>query len=725
MKIRNLVIYITAGFIVGIIALVLAQYVTRTNVEELISGNESLLKEYRLSKELIGLQKDLLLLDNTIKTAATTGDSGKITDFEKDIAKIREDAETLKKSQVAARYTQNLDLLIGEKIMLSRQLVDSFYTAGKPLPEQFVARHRALRLSEQITTLTHQIDTTGRIALAEKLKSVDRSGQKVMNWNVYIIVLVLVLLSGVFVIIIQRMKKQAELINQLNTSEKKLKEAVLVKENFLANMSHEIRTPLNAILGYTDLLKKEKLEDEARLHLTTVHQSGETLLAIVNDILDLSKIESGMLRIEQVPFDVRNLVKSSVAMFRHKSDEKGVALHLDISPDIPETLIGDATRLTQILINLIGNAVKFTLKGQITVAVRAQNIDLDKIEAVFEIIDTGIGIEPGKLETIFERFRQAEDSTTRQFGGTGLGLSIVRDLVLLQNGDIDVHSKLGSGTSVTVIIPYQIGQVPVSKNSEHLPAKPLVLNDQKALIVEDNPINQGLMAKFMQEFSIKYAIAENGKEALQILQNETFDIILTDIQMPEMDGYTLTTQIRQTLKLGIPIIAMTANAMPGEREKCIGYGMNDHLPKPIREADLQRIFSEYLHIKSASHAHASHSNPTDFTIIDLGYMREISGGDEEYEKLVTSQFLDLVPAQLEALSAAFYHRNNPEIRHIAHNLKTTISIMGLDEKLFTELDSLENEELDEDRQEILIRKVALVCEEALAEARSFHSQFTP
>ncbi|MGN7884910.1 ATP-binding protein [Dyadobacter sp. 22481] len=618
MRIRTLVIYITIGFVAAVLALIAVQYMTRRNLEELISANENLLDEYRIG-------------------------SG----------------------------------------------------------------------------LSHQADSISRATLARKMDAVDQSGQRVLRWNLYVIVGVLALLTAVFAIIIGRMKKQAELIGQLNISERKLKEAVLVKENFLANMSHEIRTPLNAILGYTNLLQKKKLDADTRLHISTVQQSGETLLAIVNDILDLSKIESGMMRIEHVPFDPEALVHSVGTMFHHRSAEKQVPLLVHFDPEIPETITGDPTRLTQILVNLVSNAFKFTEKGEVNLRVTVDRIDGGRIDLTFEVKDTGIGIESARLETIFERFRQAEDSTTRQFGGTGLGLSIVRDLVHLQDGRISVTSKPGEGTSVKVTIPYRITAVserpPVDTPAAEIhPRRPGL----RVLIAEDHVINQGLMMRLMEERAIEARLAVNGHEAVEMLRTEPFDLVFMDIQMPGMDGYTATRIIREELKLTIPVVAMTAHAMEGEKEKCVRLGMNDHIAKPVRESELDRIFTSYTTPTSAD---GSPENA--FKVIDLNYMREISNGDTIYEKLVTEQFLHLMPRELEALSAAAGKRDPGEIRRIAHGIKTTISIMGLNALLDEPLDILESETTVATDFAAPVEQVLTICKEALGEAGVFYTQF--
>lgn len=723
MRIRTLVYYITTGFALGIILLVAVQYTTSSHLRQLISGNESVLDEYKVTNNLVVLQNDLLLLDNRIKTAIITGDSTKIRDFESAVKKIKNDIKVIGQSgssNAAAGDILKLRSLVRQKIDFSHQFVDTFHQTGKPASDHLTT-NKINHLSEQITALTHKIDTSGRAKLAEKIKSVDQSGQDVLQWNFFISLLVLVLLSAVFFIVINRMRKQAELIDLLNTSEKKLRQAALVKENFLANMSHEIRTPLNAILGYTQLLQREKLGKTALLHLSTVRQSGETLLSIVNDILDLSKIESGMMRIEKFPFSISELVHSITTMFHHRVRDKGLEFSISLSPSIPDTLMGDATRLTQILVNLMGNAVKFTEYGKIALSVQEKEMSLAEVEIEFRVSDTGIGIAKDKLESIFERFSQAEDSTTRKFGGTGLGLSIVRDLIYLQNGTIHLQSKPEEGTEVIFVMAYGI-VTPTNQQNHFEVKKPAVTFNKnlKVLIVEDNVINQGLMAQVMKDWGIVNSIASNGKEAIQILSETSFDLVFMDIQMPEMDGYTAATQIRQNLKLEIPIVAMTAHAMTGEREKCISAGMNEHIAKPIRINELKELLSRLLKTTHSDQFPVDNRSESQFKVIDLSYMKEIGGGDSQYERLVTEQFLTLVPSQIVALREALANRNYVEMKRIAHSLKTSVSIMGVDVLLQDELDLLEDKDAETMQLEEKILRVMAVCNAALKEAKMFY-----
>ncbi|GAA4446595.1 hypothetical protein GCM10023091_40010 [Ravibacter arvi] len=690
--------YITLGFLFGVALLVAVQYFSADRISRLIEGNEDVLNEYRRSKILENLQKEILLLDRNGRQILTTGSNRHLPEFNKGVTVIRKDISDLDDrldSTVSVEELTELQRLVNLKLQLTEIMFDSLKAGGRPVSEKRLAESEAFLLSERINNLAARIDTGGRAALQNKLTEVDRSGQIVMNWNRYVLVLILVLLVAVFLVIMYRLKRQAGLIQRLNESEFKLKNAVRVKENFLANMSHEIRTPLNAILGYTGLLGKKVTDEEGKLHLATIAHSGETLMTIVNDILDLSKIESGMMRLEKIPFNLRLLVGSVVDLFQPRMKEAGLQFSAVWLTEVPGEVRGDPTRLTQILTNLIGNALKFTRAGSITLEVGGREIGDGDVTVVFSVRDTGIGVAPDKQKSIFERFNQADDDTTRNFGGTGLGLSIVRDLVALQNGELKLDSTQGKGTEVRVSIPYQVVDVREMKQvDEQLPQTVSFRSGSRVLVVEDNPINQNLMAHYLQELQIDFEIAGNGAEALEKVEASDFDLVLMDVQMPVMDGYSAARQIRNELRPDLPVVAMTAHAMVGERERSLRHGMNDHMTKPIRKDKLMEVLARYLAHPPAAPGEiraAEKSDPV-FSWIDPAYLRTVSNGDTAYERMMTAQFMKVLPEQLEALTAAFECGDRRSVSRIAHSLKTTVSVMGLDSHLKRNLDALENGE---------------------------------
>ena len=451
-------------------------------------------------------------------------------------------------------------------------------------------------------------------------------------------------------------------------------------------------------------------------------------MTIVNDILDLSKIEAGMMRIESAPFSIGGLLHSVETMFKGKANEKQLQLSAILDDSLPGTLEGDAARLTQILVNLIGNALKFTQTGSITITVTNESEKSNIVNTGIVITDTGIGIAKEKLHSIFERFQQADDAVTRKYGGTGLGLSIVRDLVLLQNGTIRVESERGKGTSFHITIPYKIAteEIMGSFSEEYHAASQANFNDTYILVVEDNEINQSLIRHLFKSWNLLYDLALNGKEAVEILQAypSKYNLVLMDIQMPEMDGYTATQYIRHQLKLNIPIIAMTAHVLAGEREKCITYGMNEYISKPIREEQLHDLISRFAWItKPAKSTQTEFTTNKPYQYINLEYMKEVSGGNTNYEKTVTQQFIEAIPEDLLEIEKAWQNNEINQLRQLAHNMKTTVSVMGLNEALQLHLDTMEYDNLTEQNFQHQLSSITFICNKALAEAKEFYDAF--
>jgi len=524
-------------------------------------------------------------------------------------------------------------------------------------------------------------------------------------------------------LIVARLRKQDHLIMQLDISEKKAKEAARIKENFMANMSHEIRTPLNAILGFTNLLKMREMEATSQEFVCSIQKAGENLLTIINDILDLSKIEAGMMRVENNPFSVRGLFLSIKTLFSERIKEKRLEIKYEIDAQVPDTLIGDATRLTQILVNLIGNAIKFTEKGHVFVHIYNKQVNGEHMELGFSISDTGIGIEKNKIAGIFDRFHQAEDSTTRNYGGTGLGLSIVKDLLILQHGDIEVDSDLGKGTTFRFFIPYLISseQFTASVLADYNRPKQYTSGEINLLIVDDNEMNQSLMKHLLNEWNLCYDIVGNGTLALELLKHKKYDMVLMDIQMPGMDGYSTTHRIRTELESDVPIIAMTAHALAGEREKCLSFGMNEYLSKPINEQQLCTFIARFTGENKKLMVVLNHKDvPAEiYSCIDLSYMKEISKGNVLYEKSITGQFLEMIPKALLEIEIALITNDFVTISHVAHNLKTSISIMGMADQLEDILDNLEYI-YDEDTIREHAQSLKLISGIALKEANDFY-----
>lgn len=729
MSSKRIIFFLLTTYLIGNLLLIFIQYNWAKNLNTLIEGNEKLAFELTVSGQLKELERDILSVESRIRGTINTGDTAFIAGLENQITYIEADIDKLKQvpgNERSVRYIDLLDRLVHDKLNYSQQLLRVYYGQGKPAAEALIATQRGKHLTDSIMVTARNIELGRQRHLSAVTTTIDNSGTNALHLGIILISFVLVCGAFIFWYIINTIRRQNSLIRQLHLSEKRVREAAAVKENFMANMSHEIRTPMNAILGFTNLLqRKQELDAESRQYVQTIQRSGENLLTIVNDILDLSKIEAGMMRIEAAPFSIRGLLHSVETLMQSKAAEKNLQFKTTVDDDLPDVLDGDAIRLTQILVNLIGNAIKFTDRGSVTVRLKAGKKEEGKIWVSVIVSDTGIGIEPQKQQTIFERFQQAEDSVTRKYGGTGLGLAIVRDLVDLQGGTIEMASEVGEGTTFHLRIPYSISRQQAEEFGTTRTAlvSQSSFDDLRVLIVEDNEINQSLLQNIFRHWNIHFQIAANGKEAIHHLKQQPFDLILMDIQMPEMDGYTATQKIRTELRLSTPVIAMTAHAMAGEREKCLSYGMNDYISKPVREDQLYNKIRQFARADSTAIAtQVSPDNPPapTYNYIRLNYLREVSAGDKAYEQLVTEQFLEMLPVELAALQAAWKENDIPAMQREAHNLKTTISVMGLNERLQPYLDVFEYEVPTDERFQQLFLQLQAACNAAIEEAKHFH-----
>ena len=455
--------------------------------------------------------------------------------------------------------------------------------------------------------------------------------------------------------------------------------AVKAKQQFLSNMSHEIRTPMNAIIGFTKVVLKSELTAKQKEYLMAIKMSGDALIVLINDILDLAKVDAGKMIFEQTPFKLSFSISSMLHLFETKIQEKNLSLVSEYDPNIPEVLLGDPVRLHQIILNLVSNAVKFTNRGKITVNVHILNEDAENVTIEFAVSDTGIGIEESKISSIFENFQQATSDTTRLYGGTGLGLAIVKQLVNSQGGTIHVKSKVDKGSTFSFTLSFKKTQAEAESEIE-IEESDVEIKNIKVLVVEDIALNQLLMKTVLDEFAMESDIAANGKIAIEKLQNKSYDIILMDLQMPEMNGFEATEYIRSTMSSTIPIIALTADVTTVDLAKCRSVGMNDYMAKPIDERILYSKIMGFVR-KNFVVSDIKEENEIEETkisgCIDLGYLNHRTKSNPELMMQMISIYLKQTPPLIHAMKQGFQDKDWHSVHAAVHKLIPSFSIVGI------------------------------------------------
>lgn len=701
-------------FLLGIVFIVFLQVISGYNITRLLQGNKSLAQEMQVQSNLRKLQSDLLMVESDIRGAVITNDPYYLSGVDSTINIIAQEVQQLQnrfRSTTFSADYEKLGDLIAQKLAFSQQILTALNQSGKESAERIINTDRGKVLRDSIDTLISVLQQNRQTELRNIAGSIEKRGNSTRLWGFGIGIIALLSVISAFWYILNQGKQQQKMIKLLNESDKKNKELADMKEQFLANMSHEIRTPMNAILGFTNLLRRTQLNIDQRQYVQNIHSAGENLLALVNDILDLSKIEAGMMSLEETRFSMHSLLSSVGAMFSEKIKEKGLDFSIHIDKDVPDILTGDAVRLTQVLVNLISNAVKFTEQGKIDVEIKSITQTEESVRLQIIITDTGIGISKTKQQTIFERFQQADTETTRRFGGTGLGLAIVKQLISLQNGTIGVESEQGKGSRFMVELTFRIPDInqlyaaALSSQEEAVPLQKITV-----LIAEDNTMNQQLISHLMRSWGIDFVLVSNGKEAIAELKQRPYSIVLMDIQMPEMDGYSATEIIRNELKMNIPIIAMTAHAMTGEKERCLQLGMNDYVSKPIKETLLYNMIGR--HAQNVPQEEVPQAQK-----VDLTYLNQLSGGDKVFEKQILEQFLVQVPEELHLLSNAIEEKDYEVVKQTAHSLKSTVGYAGLSDELYPHLDRIEKAAIN--KEEIQFQEdlayVINFCNEAMSE----------
>lgn len=532
-------------------------------------------------------------------------------------------------------------------------------------------------------------------------------------------------LIHVFNTMIAQIKKQN--IN-LTEAKEQAEASAKIKEQFLANMSHEIRTPMNGILGMAKLLKNTNLDDEQSEFLDNIITSADNLLVIINDILDFSKIEAGKLELEYINFDLYELLHKLKDVFKINAAKKGLDFSFEMDKQLPQCLIGDPTRLNQILINLLGNAVKFTEKGSVELIVKLIQHNSKEACIQFQVKDTGIGIPKNKLIHIFSSFSQASSDMTRKYGGTGLGLTISKQLTQLQMGTLRVESKEDEGSSFFLRLTFKLGKAESKKDKKNYinTHNKKLTKDVNILLAEDNEINQIFVRKILEKhFDIQ--VVDNGELVIKKLCQYNFDLILMDLHMPIKNGYEATAEIRKlpdSKKKNIPIVALTAAAIEGEKEKCLAAGMNDYLSKPFDPKDLFDVIYKQLKIskkQTKEKKNKTKKGEKEGKLLNFDYIENVAQNDVDLKNELLQLFIKQLSEISIHLSKYLTEKNYDMLSAVAHKAKSSVAMFGI-EVLRKDMEQLENDAkkgINKENYIKIVEEFNTLSEQILDETKDF------
>ena len=676
-------------FAFGLMILVLmAQILNLKNITGLKKGNREAVITFTINNRLQDLANLSFELETKVISSANRAyNRQSITDS---LTMLGYNGSVLEQinlnREIAVRF-KKLNRFINQQIEISLRVLQNKSTSGATLIDSL----RKLQIADSVYVTALTIQKNLENDLQTTLSNNTKKSSSLLFYNRLILSLGMLAIVLFSTIIIYRYLRQLQLISALENATAAAKKSAQIKEQFLANMSHEIRTPLNAIKGFSRLISQTPLSREQQQYAGIINDASGSLIHIVNDILDISKIEAGKLRIEKKEFNLSKILQTVEYLFFNAAKEKQLKYSQHINDDVPMHLKGDPERLSQILINLVSNGIKFTQTGYVNTHVSLSKEENGKVWIEFQVKDSGIGIPADKQEAIFQRFEQLDTKDEDIIQGTGLGLSIVKSLAELMGGNIVLASEQGKGTIFKVLLPFEKCSVIISNENKTDLIPAYYYTGASVLVVEDNKINQLLIKHTLAGVDITTEIVSNGQEALETVAKRKFDLVLLDIQMPVMDGYATIQALRKRPDFTTPVVAMTAFAMPGEKEKCLAAGMNDYLAKPIDFTQLINVLEKFLVAGKATEKIIAVPQITGDSFL-LG----LAGGDRNIARRILEEIKQEIPAAAKKLEEVKKNKEFTELNSICHHMVSTFAPMGNETKVIKKIQQLRNVAQDEE-----------------------------
>jgi signal transduction histidine kinase/CheY-like chemotaxis protein len=669
--------------VVLMLLILAAQLFTIKNLSGLKTGNQEAAVIFTINNRLQETVNTAAVLEAKIARVNTGKTNTKaLTDS---LAALGYNVSVLEKLDVDAAtsaHFKKLNSFISRQVAVSFKVLEAIESGDMGLKKRYADSLTGLNSGDSIYQTAINIEKGLEAKLKNTFNHNTETSQKLSTLNKILALIAIAAILILSTIIINRHLRQVSLIKALEKANDEVKKSAMIKDQFLANMSHEIRTPLNAIKGFSRLLQQTTLNQEQNKFSEIIEESSNNLLNLVNDILDISKIEAGKMVVEQKEFDLKRMLQTLESMFMNTAKEKQLDFSSQLAADVPQFLQGDPDRIYQILVNLVSNAIKFTNSGFIKVRVLKADENEKEMVLQFRVQDSGIGIPLKKQELIFERFQQAGNPQENIQKGTGLGLAIVKNMASLLGGSVGVNSTEGEGSVFTVTLPFTKYIAENTAENAALADNSLVkFTGAKVLVAEDNHINQLLITRLLKQHNIEPVIRENGMQVLEALKEQQFDLLLLDIQMPLLDGYKTCTNIRESGKT-LPVVAMTAYVMDAEKEKCRQAGMNDYLAKPLDEAEVKNVLQKYLYA-FITPVQQNITNNTN------AFLLQLAGGDEQMAETILQQVKQQIPEEIIKLKKIITEKNVAALPSACHHLISSISPLGNNSKAIKKIGTLQ------------------------------------